>query len=75
MAEAATVGRPYLSAWQTVINDGELTPGETIAQAAGQFDGALRGLRREPMRLNGADADLDVLRVRTMSPHRDSRRS
>jgi hypothetical protein len=46
---------------------------QQVAQAAGQFDGALRGLRREPMRLNGADADPDVLRVRTMSPHRDSR--
>ncbi|HEY4851849.1 MAG TPA: zinc-binding alcohol dehydrogenase family protein [Streptosporangiaceae bacterium] len=35
MAEAAAVGRPYLSAWQTVINDGELTPGETILITGG----------------------------------------
>jgi NADPH2:quinone reductase len=35
MTEAAAVGRPYLSAWQTVINDGELTPGETILITGG----------------------------------------
>ena len=35
MTEAAAVGRPYLAAWQTVIEDGELKPGETILITGG----------------------------------------
>src|SRR6187200_1024198 len=35
MTEAAAVGRPYLAAWQTVIEDGELAPGETILITGG----------------------------------------
>jgi NADPH2:quinone reductase len=35
MTEAGAVGRPYLAAWQTVIEDGELKPGETILITGG----------------------------------------
>jgi NADPH:quinone reductase-like Zn-dependent oxidoreductase len=35
MTDAAAVGRPYLAAWQTVIEDGELAPGETILITGG----------------------------------------
>ena len=35
MTEAAAVGRPYLAAWQTVIEDGELKPGEMILITGG----------------------------------------
>ena len=35
MTEAAAVGRPYLAAWQTVIEDGKLEPGEAILITGG----------------------------------------
>ena len=35
MTEAAAVGRPYLTAWQTVINAMQLMPGETILITGG----------------------------------------
>jgi NADPH:quinone reductase-like Zn-dependent oxidoreductase len=35
MTEAGAVGRPYLAAWQTVIEDGELQPRETILITGG----------------------------------------
>lgn len=35
MTEAAAVGRPYFTAWQTVINVMELMPGETILITGG----------------------------------------
>jgi NADPH:quinone reductase len=35
MTQAAAVGRPYLAAWQTIIEDGELRPGETILITGG----------------------------------------
>jgi len=46
----------HLDAWpaQPLVRGECGLGGGQVAQAAGQFDGALRGLRREPMRLNGA---------------------
>ena len=35
MTEAAAVGRPYLAAWETIIEAGELKPGETIVITGG----------------------------------------
>src|SRR6516165_11504633 len=35
MTEAAAVGRPYLAAWHTIIEDAELKPGETILITGG----------------------------------------
>jgi NADPH:quinone reductase-like Zn-dependent oxidoreductase len=35
MAEAGAVGRPYLAAWETMIEAGELKPGETIVITGG----------------------------------------
>ncbi|HEY2435897.1 MAG TPA: zinc-binding alcohol dehydrogenase family protein, partial [Solirubrobacteraceae bacterium] len=35
MAEAAAVGRPYLAAWETIIEAGGLKPGETILITGG----------------------------------------
>jgi len=35
MAEAAAVGRPYLAAWETMIEAGHLKPGETILITGG----------------------------------------
>jgi len=35
MAEAAAVGRPYLAAWETMIEDGNLKPGETVLVTGG----------------------------------------
>jgi NADPH2:quinone reductase len=35
MAEAAAVGRPYLAAWETMIEAGKLEPGETILITGG----------------------------------------
>jgi len=35
MAEAAAVGRPHLAAWETVIEAGQLKPGETILITGG----------------------------------------
>jgi NADPH:quinone reductase-like Zn-dependent oxidoreductase len=35
MTEAGTVGRPYLEAWRTMIEAGELTPGETTVIPGG----------------------------------------
>src|SRR5262249_61334765 len=35
MAEAGAVGRPYLAAWETMIEAGKLKPGETILITGG----------------------------------------
>ena len=35
MTEAATIGRPYLAAWETIVEAGELKPGETILITGG----------------------------------------
>jgi NADPH2:quinone reductase len=35
MTEAAAIGRPYLAAWETIIEAGELKPGETIMITGG----------------------------------------
>ena len=35
MTEAAAVGHPYLTAWETVIERGQLTPGETLLITGG----------------------------------------
>jgi NADPH:quinone reductase-like Zn-dependent oxidoreductase len=35
LTEAAAVGRPYLAAWQTIIEDGQLKPGETLLITGG----------------------------------------
>jgi len=35
MAEAAAVGRPYLAAWETMIEAGNLKPGETVLVTGG----------------------------------------
>ena len=35
MTEAAAVGHPYLAAWETVIERGQLTPGETLLITGG----------------------------------------
>ena len=35
MTEAAAIGRPYLAAWETIIETGELKPGETIMITGG----------------------------------------
>jgi NADPH2:quinone reductase len=35
MAEASAIGRPYLAAWETMIEAGELKPGETIVITGG----------------------------------------
>jgi NADPH:quinone reductase-like Zn-dependent oxidoreductase len=35
MSEAGAVGRPYLAAWETMIEAGELKPGETIVITGG----------------------------------------
>jgi NADPH:quinone reductase-like Zn-dependent oxidoreductase len=35
MTEAAAIGRPYLAAWQTIIEDGKLKPGETLLITGG----------------------------------------
>ena len=35
MTEAGAVGRPYLAAWETMIEAGELKPGETIVITGG----------------------------------------
>jgi NADPH:quinone reductase-like Zn-dependent oxidoreductase len=35
MTEAGAVGRPYLAAWETMIEDGGLKPGETIVITGG----------------------------------------
>jgi NADPH:quinone reductase len=35
MAEAAAVGRPYLAAWETMIEGGNLKPGETVLVTGG----------------------------------------
>ncbi len=77
MTEAAAVGRPYLAAWQTVIEDGELKPGETllITGGAGLVGRASHGDRalarrgadhRRPAQADGIehfiDTSLDDLR-------------